>query len=781
LNATLAKWRDPVPMEIDEALLSAAGGSRLLAEILVRRGITSADQALPFLHPEKYTPIPAADFTGIAQAADYIINAIEKKQRIGVWGDFDVDGQTSTAVLLESLIELGGDVVFHVPRGGRDPHGIETGSLKEFLKQDISLIVTCDTGISEVNAIDYAKSLGVGTIITDHHMPPVELPAALAIVNSAMLDENHPLQTLSGVGVAYKLVEELYARFGRHDRMSYYLDLVALGMVADLVPLVGETRYLVQMGLQALRKTKRVGLLQLFRFSETEISQITTDTISYTLAPRLNALGRIGGAAQIVELFTTGDLEKAEEIARDLEGANSSRKTLTESVLSAAINEIERDRSLLEDPVLLLSHPEWPGNVIGIVASQLSETYHRPAVVISSPEGQPARASARSVEGIDIIAALAENKDYLQRFGGHPKAAGFSIDPEKIGDFHRDLNRTIERMARAVPEMPEVQIDSYLSLEEADSISQLEVLEQMSPFGPGNPLVTLACEQLKLVNFTTFGKSQDHRILTVETPSLSTHRIIWWRGANQPPPPEIFDLAYHLRPNFYRESLTTQIEYVSSRPVEITGNVQNEIKLEFQIIDLRGLENPFKYLTSLDKEIQIWAEGNLHTELPVHNRLELKPATGLAILTTPPGYQVLKGVMEDVEPEEVYIFGLNPSTHQKVAFINALMEKIHEALHEHSGWIDLQQSAANTAQEIATVVKTLNYLTSKTSLRIVDRKENCIQIDNQGSPDTAAVQQAAFEAMNELLEETAAYRRSFQRGELTYKFQGITIGKKSSG
>jgi single-stranded-DNA-specific exonuclease len=779
LTQVSARWLDPAPVEVNDRLFMAVGGSRLLAEILARRGITTADQALPFLHAEKYNPTPASEFEGIEQAADRILHAIEKKQRIGVWGDFDVDGQTSTAVLLESLVELGGDVFFHVPKGEREPHGIDLENLKEFIAQDISLLVTCDTGISETTAVEYAKYQGVETIITDHHMPPAELPAALVIVDSAMLPESHPLHYLSGVGVAYKLVEELYSRFDWTKKIPKFLDMVALGLVADLVPLLGETRYLVQMGLQALRMTKRPGLLQLFRFSDTEISQITTDTISYTLAPRLNALGRIGGARQIVELLTTENLERAEEIARRLEGANASRRMLTESVLSAAINEIERDRSLLEDSVLLLSHPEWPGSVIGIVASQLAETYHRPAVVISAPAGQAARASARSVEGIDIVAALTENKEYLQRFGGHPKAAGFSIDAEKINDFRRDLNRTIEKMALYVPEIPEVQIDAYLSLEEADSVPQLETLEQMSPFGPGNPLVTLACQQLKLVNFTSFGKSQDHRILTVETPSLSTYRIIWWRGAGQPPPPEMFDLAYHLRPNFYRDSITTQIEYVSSRPVEAKGSTQKDLLVNFEIFDRRGSKDPFKALASMDEEIQVWAEGGLETSLPVCNRWELKPAARLAILTSPPGYKVLRNVIETIRPQEVYVFAFPPPTHQKVAFINAIMEIIHDMLSHHNGWLDLKRSAAQTAQEELTVLKTLNYLTSKTTLRIIDQKESSIQIDNQGSPESPGAQRDAFESMNCLLDEAAAYRRSFRRGELGYKFQGITIGKKS--
>jgi len=290
----------------------------------------------------------------------------------------------------------------------------------------------------------------------------------------------------------------------------------------------------------------------------------------------------------------------------------------------------------------------------------------------------------------------------------------------------------------------------------------------------------LACQQLKLVNFTTFGKSQDHRILTVETPSLSTHRILWWRGANQPPPPEVFDLAYHIRPNFYRESITTQIEYVSSRPVEAAEDVQKDLLLEFEIVDHRGISNPLKALASMDKDIQIWAEGKLETTLPVRNRLELKPSARLAILTTPPGYKVLKSVVEAVTPEEVHVFAINPPTHQKVNFINALMEIIHDALRQQNGWIDLRQSAADTAQDEATVIKTLSYLTSKTTLRVTDQRESFLQIDNQGSPGSPAEQRNAFEGMNELLEESTAYRRSFQRGELRYKFQGIAFDKKAS-
>jgi single-stranded-DNA-specific exonuclease len=307
----------------------------------------------------------------------------------------------------------------------RESHGINLPVLEQLINQGVELLLTCDTGISAHEALDYAQSRAVPVLVTDHHDLPPSLPNALALVNPKRLPEDHPLATLPGVGVAYKLAEELYRRAGRPEASAALLDLVALGIVADLALLSGETRYLLQCGLQALRQTRRLGLQAMLELAEIAPQNLAEEHISFVLGPRLNALGRLADANRAIELLTTQDMGRARILALELEGLNAERKLLTDQVFQAAQAQIEADRSLLDEAALVLAHPAWPGGVVGIVASRLVEYYHRPVVLLSAPPGQLARGSARSVEGINITAAIAANQRLLNGFGGHPMAAGY--------------------------------------------------------------------------------------------------------------------------------------------------------------------------------------------------------------------------------------------------------------------------------------------------------------------------------------------------------------------
>ncbi len=462
------KWIESTHLPSPEIL---PGLHPLVAETLVRRGFTNAEAAHAFLDPLAYSPAPAALIPGITSIADRLEMAIRKKESICVWGDFDVDGQTSTTILFQTLKELNADVTYHIPVRASEGHGVNIPHLEETLDQGVKIILTCDTGISAHGAAEYARSRHVDMLITDHHDLPETLPPATAIANPKLLPVGHPLSTLSGSGLAYKLSEGLYERFSQSSNATQHLDLAALGLVADLAQLTGDARYLVQRGLEALRNTHRLGLQIMMEMAELVPSNLTEEHIGFVLGPRLNALGRLGDANPTVDLFTTSDTVRARVLATQLEGLNAQRQLLCNQVNRAVEAQLHANPVLLAQPILVLGHPAWQGGVVGIVASRLVERYGKPAILFSTPVNQAAHGSARSIAGLNITAAIAAQKDLLLNFGGHAMAAGLSLEAEKLPEFTRRLSKTVLDMMEGIETEDNLEIDAWLTLPESQSIS----------------------------------------------------------------------------------------------------------------------------------------------------------------------------------------------------------------------------------------------------------------------------------------------------------------------
>ncbi|MDI7277147.1 MAG: DHH family phosphoesterase, partial [Anaerolineae bacterium] len=427
------EWLEPQPVEVPEALRRAVGGHPLIAEALARRGLVDPQRALAFLDPALHRPAPAEELPDLAPAVQRLTEAIRRGERILVWGDFDVDGLSATAILVESLQALGGIVTWYVPTRG-EGHGVHPERLQSLLSSNRPhLVVTCDTGVGARAAVAYARGVGVDVIITDHHALPAELPAAQALVNPCLLPDEHPLRTLPGAGCAYLVAAALSAELGR-DGSERLLDLLALAIVADVASLQGDTRYYLQRGLEALRASDRPGLQALCEVAGLVRDGLDEGHLGYALAPRLNALGRLSDASAGLELFLTRDLTRARTIAAEMEGLNNRRQLLTSQVFQAARQQIERDPASRQAPLLFAAHPTWPAGIVGLVAGRLCERYGKPAVVLTAPTAGVARGSARSLPGIDIAAALDAVDDLLVSHGGHPMAAGLAVRSEHLGD-----------------------------------------------------------------------------------------------------------------------------------------------------------------------------------------------------------------------------------------------------------------------------------------------------------------------------------------------------------
>ncbi len=762
-------WIDTPALDPPVELVEAAGGQTLVARALLARGITTPAAARAFLDPSAAPPADPFDLPGMAEAVEHILRAIHEQKPIVVWGDFDVDGQTSTTVLVSALRELGAQVSFHIPNREKESHGVNLAGLKDLIDQGAGLVVTCDTGITAHAEVDYARSRGVDMVITDHHLLPPTLPGAVAVVNTHRLPPAHPMDSLPGVGVAYELAEALFQHTGQPGGAAPFLDLAALGIVADLAPLTGETRRLLQLGLEALRHTRRLGLQLLMKSAEIDPAHLSEEHISFALAPRLNALGRLDDAAASVEFLTTHDPARAQVIASQLEGLNAERKLLTDQVLDGALAQLEKYPEFLKEAALVLSHPAWPGGVIGLVAGRLAERFHRPAVLITCPPGQVARGSARSVKGIDITAAIAAHQDMLTGFGGHAMAGGLSMAPgadlaERIARFRRALSITVSQMAGGLPPAPELVIDARLPLSGL-TLELVKTLERLAPFGPGNPPLVLASSELAIASQAKIGKNNEHRSLTVKDESGQAQKVIWWGAGSQVDDADLpqgrFDLAYTARTSDYRGQAELQVEWIDARPLEEAPAL---IRRPITVVDYRLSPQKIALVKRIvaQEEAMVWAEAGAVAKLaeagiPAHTRQTLMPATTLIVWTAPPALQVLRTALQAVSPESVYLVATSPETAALQGFLERLAGLVKYILRTTGGKTDLATLAAACAQTEPAVRKGLEWLAAMGHIALLEQTRSLVSL-GAGNKEKGPSAEGIAKELKAILGESAAYR-----------------------
>lgn len=752
------KWLEPRAVEVPIELQAVVGGYPLVARALAERGLLTPQAALAFLDPAHYHPTAPLELPDMTIAVERLQTAIARGERILVWGDFDVDGLTATALLVEALRSLGAQVDWYIPDRRTESHGVHWSSLQPFLGRGVRVLLTCDTGISAHETVALAQHMGLDVLITDHHALPPALPQAVAVVNPRRLEADHPLYHLSGAGVAYKLTEAL----GVSERG---LDLVALGLVADVVPLQGEVRYLVQRGLQILRRAERVGLRALLEVAEIAPDALDEDHISYALAPRLNALGRMTDAAVGVELFLTEDLARARVIAAEMEAWNVRRQFLSQQVFTAAQQQIERDRSLLSQPVLVLSHPQWPSGVLGIAASRLAERYNRPVVLLCTPPGEMARASARSVPGVDIHAALAAHSRLLVSFGGHPMAAGFSIDPEHIPELKRLLAETVAAQIGVLPPERELPIAAYFHLTDL-TLELLDEVTRLAPFGPGNPPLYLATRRLRVTAERTIGRTGEHRRLEVQDEEGHTLSALWWQSADLPVPEGLFDLAYVLRAGDLAGERAIYLEWVDAHPVEKPVIERAVPAVAIAVADYRTVKEPLPILQALWEEgkVALWSEAVIVPGFPAYGRNALQPNRILAVWTIPPAPRVWKQVLQRVQPAQVFLFGIDPGLDTLDAFLRRLTGLVKHALSAYNGKLNWEALAVAMAHCEETVQVGVRWLIAHGLISPVTQQGEAFIVEGGGRTDESA-ERIVRRELEELLHETAAYRAYFREAD----------------
>ncbi|MEK7229885.1 MAG: single-stranded-DNA-specific exonuclease RecJ, partial [Candidatus Binatota bacterium] len=560
--------------EADESVVSLLSEQLkippLVARILALRGLNDPDSARRYLSSSLRSDLPSPFLmAGMEQAAGRLVRALERKELICVWGDYDVDGTTGTAALVSFLREAGGEVIYYIPHRIDEGYGLNPEGLRRLSSQGVRLVVSVDCGISNYEEVELAHNMGIDVVIVDHHELPPNLPPEFAITNPHRPDCSFPDKGLSGAGLAFYLIIGLRAKlreagwFGASESpdIRRYLDIVTLGTIADMVPLTGVNRILTRRGLTELGGSTRPGVVALKQVARLPPGEISAGQVGFQLGPRINAAGRMDAGLKVVEMLTTESHEVALRIAQELDEHNRERQAMEAQVLEEALSEVDADPLLKERYSIVLGREGWHPGVLGIVASRIVERFHRPTVVIAFSQGA-GKGSARSIRGFHMVEGLRCCADFLEKFGGHEYAGGLSIKQEKFPSF---LTR-FEEIARnsLAPEdlIPVLEIDAELEFSEI-GLSLVRHIETLKPFGIGNPeplFVTKAVEVSERRDFS--GGSR----LRLRQGGKSLGAVVFRLEKDFPASPGAnIDLVYRLTENEWNGSSAVELRIIDCR------------------------------------------------------------------------------------------------------------------------------------------------------------------------------------------------------------------------
>jgi single-stranded-DNA-specific exonuclease len=499
-----SRW-NILPAVPEEYVFSSAGYSLLISQLLYNRGLSklshlesfiAADESLagdPFLMPD------------VHNAVARIYKALLSGESIAVYGDFDTDGITATALVVQALSLLGGNVTPYIPHRLTEGYGLKTAALEKLQQQGISLVITVDCGITALNEVKKAKRKGLDIIITDHHTPSDNIPTANAIVNPRLSGSEYPFQELSGVGVALKLLQALFLSMGKEKQLDTLMDLVALGTVADMMPVLGENRYLIKTGLEVINTSPRLGISEMMNQMKLSQSSIDTESISWVIAPRLNAAGRLEHAMSSYRLLMTDSPQEANELAVWLEQKNTERQKLTTRALDIAKEHVMAQGI---HPILITGDNEYPVGICGLVANRLADEFYRPAVVIRTGD-RISSGSCRSIPEFNIIQALNQCGGLFLHFGGHAQAAGFTILTRNLPRLQQVLLESATQGLEGVDMRPRLDIDAEVKLSDLGG-DTYPMIQKLAPFGQGNPVPVFISRNVEVIETRTMGNGGEH-------------------------------------------------------------------------------------------------------------------------------------------------------------------------------------------------------------------------------------------------------------------------------
>ncbi|MCQ2740173.1 MAG: single-stranded-DNA-specific exonuclease RecJ [bacterium] len=752
--------------------------------LLELRGITDKDAKYEFMHPLETQLIHPNAFCDMQKAVDRIVKAITAKEKILIYGDFDADGVTSTSVLLKTLAYLNAVVDYYIPDRDTEGHGMNSKTLVKLLaEKKPQLIITVDNGISNFDEVKFLNSFKRDVIITDHHEAPDELPQAYAIINPKSMDaldeklttkQIEYLTSLAGVGVAFKLAQALLERYNKLEFSYELLPFVAVGTVADIVPLIGENRYYVTKGAELITLGKHYGLKRMLDVAGVNLEEpLTAEQIGFTIAPRINASGRLDNVDNAIKVMTSDNKQEIEIAITALENFNRLRQEMCSQVFNEA-DELWQSTGM-KDNAIVLCNADWHIGIIGIVASKFVEKYYKPAFIMTySSENKLFRCSARGIKELNIYEILSNISEYLDGFGGHQLAGGFSFSEEKISfeAIKKALNKTVDEMLDGKQLNPSIDIDMEIELDDLD-ISLIDEISKLEPFGASNPSPVFVLKDLTLKQKKLMGATKEHLKLIVDTPYGQKDCVWWSRGDIPLINGDKFDVAFAPKLNIFNG--TTDIQLIIK---DIHSEVLKEEKFDkVKVYDHRKKTNIFAqvndYIKTSKLGISVFVEDKQIAETlkPYEyitkcsvNRNNLCKNDVLMFFDYPSSDDLYDKIKQSVCAKALHYMYYPDLAQNENEIIKNCASMIRYSCNKQDGNFVLERAAAalGLTEEIAEVLVEL--YAELGMIRIIERDEGAIKIAFVGNCDISKISSSVkYEEFIELLNSVKEYKSNFMK------------------
>lgn len=739
-------------------------GNRELALLAQKRGLDSKEKLLQFVEPEQYIPLKLNDFPKIREIVAFILEHVKKESRILIYGDYDVDGITSTSILVGALSRLSSQITYHIPDRFKEGYGLNQEVLASY-QDEIDLVISCDCGISNYDEVKFAREAGMDFVVTDHHDLPNELPPANYVISPRLLPEDHQGYWLPGAGMAYFLIKAIFEELGKKGEERDFLDLLLLAIIADVVPLKGENRYLFKTGLKELKNTKRIGLKALYNELEINPLEINEKTLGFQIGPLLNSAGRIDSAEKGLKLLLAEDKIKAAGLAAELNQINQHRKEISQKIYLEIDKEIEPQQR----KAVVSYNSDWHQGVIGIAAGRITENYQVPAVLMTSnQQSELITGSARSIEGININNLIAECSDLLEKHGGHAAAAGFSLKKDRLEKFKLRLQRLIDQKLEKIDSELEIETDLNLNLAEITE-EFYQGLRLFAPFGEANPEPLFYLESDILSSREISGGRHKRLILGTKADKITA--LWWWAGELESNYSQQF--ACRLTENIYRGNRSLQLEIKALAPLKEKAKEEKTKKgsqRKLKIVDWRQ-KNISELEAGLESTVY-FAEGLKEYNLyPLINRDYYKRAKNLILVTIPPSLALLKEVLLLTAAENLILVNSDDQHLKMNEFIKRLLSLIKYSLEQNNGIFNIEEAALALAAEEITVKRGLEYLRAQAMLSFEYISYQELLISKGGNKDQGQ-SNLSSRSLKNILRESSAFKRFIKNKDLE-KIEGL--------
>lgn len=765
-------------------------GGSLIKRLLATRGVVKDEDINEFLNPLQTKLSSPDSFTDMQKATERLASAIDNKEKIVIYGDFDADGVTSTSLLYRTFNYLGADVNYFIPDREKEGHGLDTKALVKIMTTvKPKVVITVDCGISNVEAVNFLNSFKIDVIITDHHEAPEELPKAFAIINPKApnsLDESlstkeiESLTSLAGVGVAFKVAQFLLAHYQKSEFVLDILPYAAVGTVADIVPLVGENRHIVLKGLDLISQGRHKGLKRLLESAGCKIDQgVKAEHIAFWVAPRINASGRLDTVEDALKVMLSDNPHEIEMAVQSLNEFNKIRQTLCQETFAQADEMVQREGN--RNPAIVLFNPEWKIGIIGIVASKLVEKYYKPTFLMTYyEETKQIRCSARSISGIHLYEVISSIGEILDGFGGHEMAAGLSFSPEKTPFklVKENLNKAVKEMLNGKELKPFINIDLVVDADDV-TVDLVEQLAQLEPFGASNPSPIFAMKGLRVKQKKLMGENKDHLRLTGLAGASEFSCLRWSQGDISLSNGDEFDIAFHPQINEFNGNVSVQLIVDDIHSPHLKEEV-DEVVTGLKVYDHRKktdiLAQVSDYVKNSKQKIVVFAESKTICDklknYPVLSercvtRETLHPCDALMLFDYPADRETFDFVLEETSPKFLHLMNYDIKFLDELELIKTFAGMLKFAFNNNGGKVEFLRCASHLGKSFKVIELLLELFDEVGFIKILERQKDYFVINFVGvSSLDSVLHSSKYALILDMAEECEQFQKSLLEDSL---------------